>query len=359
MGSVSLQNVSKSFGNVNVIKDVSIEIDDGEFCVLIGPSGSGKSTLLRIIAGLETVTDGEVLIGDKQVTDFEPKERDIAMVFQSYSLYPQMTVRENMGFALKLAKRDKKFIDKEVLRVAKMLELEHLLDRLPKALSGGQRQRVSMGRAIVRQPKAYLFDEPLSNLDAKLRTQVRGEIAAMHEQLGTTSVYVTHDQIEAMTLGQKIVVLKDGSVEQIGSPMELYGNPKNMFVAGFIGSPSINFLEATVKSEEGSVYALLTSGDKITLGENYRKHDGMNVFLGIRPEHILIDEATESFPHKVTISHVENTGSDMLVYFELNGIKMRSAFKEQKYLMSGMSVSIKIEEDKVLLFNSENENRVY
>ncbi len=224
MASVSLKNVCKSFGSTNVIKDVSVEIDDGEFCVLIGPSGSGKSTLLRIIAGLETVTEGDVFIGEKQVTNFEPKERDIAMVFQSYSLYPQMTVRENMGFALKLAKKDKDFIEQEVSRVAKMLELEPLLDRLPKALSGGQRQRVSMGRAIVRQPKVYLFDEPLSNLDAKLRTQVRGEIAAMHQQLGTTSVYVTHDQIEAMTLGQKIVVLRDGSVEQTGSPMDLYGN---------------------------------------------------------------------------------------------------------------------------------------
>lgn len=249
MGSVVLKNVCKSYGDIHVIRDVSLEIPDGEFCVLVGPSGCGKSTLLRMIAGLEEISGGTVGINDKDVTDVEPKMRDIAMVFQSYALYPQMTVRENMGFALKMAKMSKADINQKVESTAELLGLQALLERLPKDLSGGQRQRVAMGRAIVRNPQVFLFDEPLSNLDAKLRTQVRGEIRELHQRLKTTSVYVTHDQIEAMTMGQMIVVLREGRIEQVGSPLDLYDRPANLFVAGFIGSPEINQLKGTVVQE--------------------------------------------------------------------------------------------------------------
>jgi len=253
MGSVVLKNVCKSYGDVHVIKDVSLTIPDGEFCVLVGPSGCGKSTLLRMIAGLEEITGGQVAINEKDVTDVEPKLRDIAMVFQSYALYPQMTVRENMGFALKMAKLPKAEISQKVEAAADLLGLGVLLDRLPKDLSGGQRQRVAMGRAIVRNPQVFLFDEPLSNLDAKLRTQVRGEIRELHRRLKTTSVYVTHDQIEAMTMGQMIVVLREGRIEQVGSPLELYDRPANLFVAGFIGSPEINQLKGEVTLQNGEM----------------------------------------------------------------------------------------------------------
>jgi len=268
MGAVSLRGVSKSFGVVDVIKDVSIDIAEGEFCVLIGPSGSGKSTLLRIIAGLETASNGEIHIGGRDVTDLEPKQRDIAMVFQSYALYPQMTVRENMSFALRLARRPKDEINQKIDQVAQVLGLEKLLDRLPKELSGGQRQRVAMGRAIVRNPAVFLFDEPLSNLDAKLRGQVRGEIRDLHHRLNTTSVYVTHDQVEAMTMGQKVVVLRDGRVEQAGTPLELYDLPDSIFVASFIGSPAINMMNATIGAD-GQSLALRDSQSRLPVPGHY------------------------------------------------------------------------------------------
>src|SRR5664279_1128883 len=251
MAGVRIVAVHKRFGSTQVIRGVDIEIDDGEFCVLVGPSGCGKSTLLRMIAGLEEISDGEVSIGEKVVNRMAPKERDIAMVFQNYALYPHMTVRDNMSFALMLAKQPKAEVEARVNRAADILGLAPYLDRYPRQLSGGQRQRVAMGRAIVRDPQVFLFDEPLSNLDAKLRVQMRTEIKDLHQRLGTTTVYVTHDQIEAMTMADKIVVMRDGRIEQIGSPLDLYDHPVNVFVAGFIGSPALNFLPATLQRSGG------------------------------------------------------------------------------------------------------------
>ena len=247
MASVTIQSVKKNFGDVPILHGVDIDIQDGSFTVLVGPSGCGKSTLLRMIAGLEQITSGEIRIGNKRVNDVAPKERDIAMVFQNYALYPHMTVRENMAFSLALARQDKATIASKVDRAAGILALMPLLDRYPRQLSGGQRQRVAMGRAIVRDPQVFLFDEPLSNLDAKLRVAMRSEIKELHQRLKTTSIYVTHDQIEAMTMGDKIVVMRDGRIEQTGSPLELYDRPNNQFVAGFIGSPSMNFLPGTLR----------------------------------------------------------------------------------------------------------------
>jgi multiple sugar transport system ATP-binding protein len=287
MAAITLAHVGKKFETTEVIKDVSLQIADGEFCVLVGPSGSGKSTLLRLIAGLETATVGTVHIGGRDVTHRAPKDRDIAMVFQSYALYPQMTVRENMGFGLKLLKTPKQDITRRVDEAARMLSLEALMDRRPAALSGGQRQRVAMGRAMVRQPSAFLFDEPLSNLDAALRATVRSEIRTMHLRSKTTSVYVTHDQVEAMTMGDRIVVLRAGQVEQVGTPVELYEQPINRFVAGFIGSPSMNLCELAVQREAGQSFALLGSSRLVlpaavvaSLGTRER------VVLGVRPEHL-------------------------------------------------------------------------
>ena len=307
MGSVVLNSVRKSYGDAHVIKDVSLTIPDGEFCVLVGPSGCGKSTLLRMIAGLEEISGGEVHINERNVTEVEPKLRDIAMVFQSYALYPQMTVRENMGFALKMARLPKAEINQKVNEAAALLGLEPLLERLPKDLSGGQRQRVAMGRAIVRKPQVFLFDEPLSNLDAKLRTQVRGEIRELHRRLKTTSVYVTHDQIEAMTMGQMIVVLRDGRIEQAGTPLELYDRPANLFVAGFIGSPAMNLL--SLPCADGEV---LLGELRYPLPPRYREES--RVWLGIRPEHISdrVEESHLRLP--ATVLQRELMGADYLLH---------------------------------------------
>ncbi|MGC3965662.1 MAG: sn-glycerol-3-phosphate ABC transporter ATP-binding protein UgpC [Rhodocyclaceae bacterium] len=357
MGSVVLKNVYKSFGKTDVIRDVSIDIPDGEFCVLVGPSGCGKLTLLRIIAGLEEVTGGEVHIANKNVTTMEPKERDIAMVFQSYALYPQMTVRENMGFALKLAKVPKQEVDRKVNDVAKMLGLEALLERLPKALSGGQRQRVAMGRAIVRSPQVFLFDEPLSNLDAKLRTQVRAEIRELHQRLGTTSVYVTHDQIEAMTMGQKIVVLRDGRVEQMGSPLELYDRPANVFVAGFIGSPTINLIDGKIVRQNDKLYVQLPDGATLPVPAGAQVTEGQEVVFGIRPEQVRV---TESLEHSVAakVTSVENTGSDMQVFCETAGGRMTSAFKDRIKVEAGDTIHLTADLDGIHLFDRASGQRV-
>ena len=263
MASVTIRAVSKSFGEVPILHGVDIDIPDGSFTVLVGPSGCGKSTLLRMIAGLEQITGGDILIGDKRVNDVLPKARDIAMVFQNYALYPHMTVRQNMAFALEMAKQDKPTIETKVARAAEILALGSLLDRYPRQLSGGQRQRVAMGRAIVRDPQVFLFDEPLSNLDAKLRVAMRSEIKELHQRLQTTSVYVTHDQIEAMTMGDKIVVMRDGRIEQTGSPLQLYDYPANQFVAGFIGSPAMNFLPGTLRRSAGTAQVELDDGTRL------------------------------------------------------------------------------------------------
>src|SRR5574338_953888 len=287
MASVSFRNVEKVFGTTKVLHGISFDIRDGEFMVLVGPSGCGKSTLLRMLAGLEEITSGTIAVDGRPVNDVDSKDRDIAMVFQSYALYPHMTVRDNMGFSLRLRKADRAEIESRVARAAKILNLEPYLDRYPRELSGGQRQRVAMGRAIVRDPKVFLFDEPLSNLDAKLRVQMRSEIKALHQRLRTTTVYVTHDQIEAMTMADRIVVMHDGVVEQIGSPLELYDRPANAFVATFIGSPAMNMLDGRIGPDRASVE--LDGGTRVILPA-VTGEAGQSVKLGIRPEHLALDD---------------------------------------------------------------------
>ncbi|KRB51490.1 sugar ABC transporter ATP-binding protein [Rhizobium sp. Root708] len=290
MTSVVLEDVRKSFGSLDVIKGVDLTIEAGEFCVFVGPSGCGKSTLLRIISGLETSTSGKILIGGKDVTQADPSQRGIAMVFQSYALYPHLTVGENIGFGLSLARRPKAEITEKVKQTADVLQLSHLLDRKPKALSGGQRQRVAIGRAIIRNPKVFLFDEPLSNLDASLRSQMRLELTELHAKLGATMIYVTHDQVEAMTMADKIVVLNGGTIEQVGSPMTLYNNPATPFVAGFIGSPKMNLFDGEIAEKEGC--------------KTY----------GIRPEHIALSENEGKWRGKVR--HIERLGADTVVFLD-------------------------------------------
>ncbi|MET2826530.1 ABC transporter ATP-binding protein [Mesorhizobium shangrilense] len=313
MASVTLQKVAKNYGSVRILHGVDLEIADGEFVVLVGPSGCGKSTLLRMIAGLEEVSDGEIRIGERLVNDVAPKDRDIAMVFQSYALYPHMDVSSNMGFSLLLKKAEKATIDKRVGSAASRLGLDTFLQRLPRQLSGGQRQRVAMGRAIVRDPKVFLFDEPLSNLDAKLRVHMRAEIKALHQQLKTTSVYVTHDQIEAMTMADRIVVMHDGFVQQVGAPLELYDRPVNIFVAGFIGSPGMNFLPATVR-KDGKTSAVLADGQALSLPDGLPLKDGDALTIGLRPEHIHL---TEDGSLKAEVEVVEPLGLSTQFYVKL------------------------------------------
>ncbi len=312
MAEVSLREVRKTYGDVKVIHGVDCTIADGELLVIVGPSGCGKSTLLRMIAGLEAITEGEISIGGRVVNDLEPAERDIAMVFQNYALYPHMTVYKNMAYGLKIRRMSKGEIDARVKRAADILELGELLERTPRQLSGGQRQRVAMGRAIVREPSAFLFDEPLSNLDAKLRVQMRVEIKKLQEDLGITSVYVTHDQVEAMTLGHRLLVLNGGVVEQLGTPIELYERPASVFVAGFIGSPSMNLLAARVVAEGNAVE--LPGGDRLPLANgNSGGQAGRQVILGVRPEHLeIVDQGPSAA--RLTVEVVELLGADTLVH---------------------------------------------
>ncbi|TXH63203.1 MAG: sn-glycerol-3-phosphate ABC transporter ATP-binding protein UgpC [Tolumonas sp.] len=319
MADLKLNKVIKRFGDVQTIHGVDLDIKHGEFVVFVGPSGCGKSTLLRMIAGLETISDGEVIIDGLTVNDVSPSDRGIAMVFQSYALYPHMTVKENMSFGLRLAKKPKEEIELRVAEAARILKLEHLLDRLPKQLSGGQRQRVAIGRTIVRNPKVFLFDEPLSILDAELRVQMRVEISKLHEQLGNTMVYVTHDQVEAMTMADKIVVLRDGRVEQVGAPLELYHNPVNQFVAGFIGSPRMNFLNAKVLQMDGSKATLeLAGGEQFTMTLDRPATVGDVLLMGIRPEHLEVDSTSDvNIPLKVDV--VEALGGSTFAYTQYAG----------------------------------------
>ena len=322
MAEVRLSNVQKSFGEVKVLRDINLEIRDGEFIVFVGPSGCGKSTLLRVIAGLEDITSGELWIGSQRVNDVPPSERGIAMVFQSYALYPHMTLFDNMAFGLKLAHMPKDKIDRAVHDAAKVLNIDHLLDRKPKALSGGQRQRVAIGRAIVRKPSVFLFDEPLSNLDAALRVRMRYEFAKLHENLKTTMIYVTHDQVEAMTLAGRIVVLSTGGrIEQVGTPLQVYEYPENSFVAGFIGSPKMNFIEAEVVEASARETRLrLKSGTVIRAEvDAAAAHVGDNVTLGIRPEHFKLDAAENVIDARVT--YVESLGSTTHAYFPYPGVE--------------------------------------
>lgn len=316
MADIVLKNVRKSFGSVDVIKGVDLEAKHGEFVVFVGPSGCGKSTLLRMICGLERITSGHLLLDGEDMSDVEASDRGTAMVFQSYALYPHMTVAENMSFSMRMARVDRSVIKKRVDQAADILQIKHLLDRKPKEMSGGQRQRVAIGRAIVRQPKVFLFDEPLSNLDAELRVQMRVELSKLHHEIGATMIYVTHDQVEAMTMADRIVVLRDGLVEQIGSPLEVYSKPDNRFVAGFIGSPQMNFLEGKVEASDG-VMATVTaagslSGVHIPLRDGTTVRQGQKVFIGIRPEHFVVSRGDVGLP--VHIDVVENLGGLAFAY---------------------------------------------
>ena len=350
MAAVKITAVHKWFGSTHVIRGVDIAIADGEFCVLVGPSGCGKSTLLRMIAGLEEITDGDIAIGGKVVNRVLPKERDIAMVFQNYALYPHMTVRDNMSFALKLAKRGTADIEARVARAAGILGLAPYLDRYPRQLSGGQRQRVAMGRAIVRDPQVFLFDEPLSNLDAKLRVQMRTEIKELHQRLKTTSIYVTHDQIEAMTMADKIVVMHDGLVEQIGAPLDLYDRPENRFVAGFIGSPAMNFLPARANGEGIS----LSSGVDFSIPMKTSLETGRDIVVGIRPEHLEI--AADGLEAEVVV--IEPTGSETQLVARVGGQEIVAVFRERHAFAPGQRIRLRPQAGCVHLFDSSSGQRI-
>lgn len=353
MASIAIQSVCKSFGIHQVLYDVSIDIGAGEFVILVGPSGCGKSTLLRMIAGLEDITAGDIRIGDRIVNDLAPKDRDVAMVFQNYALYPHMTVAENMAFSLKLAGASKAEKEAAVNRAADILDVSYLLSRLPKELSGGQRQRVAMGRAIVRDPEVFLFDEPLSNLDAKLRVQMRGEIKSLHQRLGTTMVYVTHDQVEAMTMADRIVVLNAGRVEQVGRPLDLYSRPANFFVASFIGSPAMNLLDGEITAGDGPLSFLSTRGVSLPLPEGVDLSPGSNVVYGIRPEHLNPTEAGQPDDGQGEILLVEPTGAETQVSFTLGFEKLVAAFRDWPIREPGDTLPFSVKRENIHLFDRE------
>jgi len=352
MAQVQVRKVRKAFGAVEVIHGVDIAIADGEFVVLVGPSGCGKSTLLRMIAGLESISGGAITIGERIVNNLPPSERDIAMVFQNYALYPHMKVRDNMAFALRLRKMDRRAVDERVARAAEILGLTPLLDRYPRQLSGGQRQRVAMGRAIVRDPQVFLFDEPLSNLDAKLRVQMRTEIKELHQRLKTTTVYVTHDQVEAMTMADKIVVLQDGRVEQIGAPLELFDRPANVFVAGFIGSPAMNLLNGAVAGGDGA--GVEVNGARLAVAGRHQVAAGQPVLFGIRPEHLEL--APEGFPARVSV--VEPTGSETMVFLRFGDSDLVALFRERHDFKPGDTIHLRPRADQVHLFHAESGQRI-
>ena len=353
MATVTFDHINKSYGDVHVVKDMNLAINDGEFMVLVGPSGCGKTTSLRMIAGLEEITSGELKIGDRIVNDVPPKDRDIAMVFQSYALYPHMTVRDNMAFGLKLRKLQKADIEKRVNEAAGILSLEKLLDRKPKELSGGQRQRVALGRAIVREPAVFLMDEPLSNLDAKLRVQTRAEIARLHQRLGTTMVYVTHDQVEAMTMGTRIAIMNAGELQQVGSPQEVYDHPKNLFVAGFIGSPSMNFAKMAGSGER-------VEGEGLSFPVPARHRTAMgasrSVVAGFRPEHLDYGSATGSATIKGTADVVEYLGSEVLLHVTVPGHSgdLLASVDSEHRVQAGDSVELSLPLERLYLFDAES-----
>ena len=367
MASISLKGIYKIYpGDVTAVSDFNLEIEDKEFIILVGPSGCGKSTTLRMIAGLEEISKGELYIGDRLVNDVPPKDRDIAMVFQNYALYPHMTVYKNMAFGLELRKTPKDEIDKRVREAARVLDIEHLLDRKPKALSGGQRQRVALGRAMVRNPAVFLLDEPLSNLDAKLRTSMRTEIIKLHQKLGTTFIYVTHDQTEAMTMGDRIVVMKDGLIQQVDTPQNLYDYPCNMFVGGFIGSPQMNFLDATLV-KEGSNYYVDLGGDKLLIAPEkvtsaLDAYVGKAIKAGIRPEDIKDDEEFMEKHKDATITaHVEVSelmGAEIYLYLEYKGNKMTARVAPTSKARNGDTVRVAFDPHKVHLFDVETEQTI-
>ena len=376
MSEIALRNVCKQFDSEHYgVKDFNLDIHDKEFVIFVGPSGCGKSTTLRIIAGLEEITDGELWIDGELSNYLEPKERGMSMVFQNYALYPNMTVYGNMAYALKIRKLPKDEIDRKVHEVAKILEIDQLLDRRPAALSGGQKQRVAIGSAIIRKPKAFLMDEPLSNLDAKLRAQMRVELVKLHKQLDTTIIYVTHDQTEAMTLGTKIVVMKDGLIQQVGAPQSIYGNPVNLFVAGFLGSPSMNFFQCTVKAEENNRTALLLDDAKTvkkvyldgTRGKQIAdKYNGRHVILGIRPEDIYeLDEAKKLGIEKDSVNvdepvvNREMLGAEVILYFDEQGKTLAVRLNPENQTQVGEKVSLYFDMDKAHVFDPETEENLF
>jgi multiple sugar transport system ATP-binding protein len=350
MATVEIRDVRKAFGSTQILHGVSVDIEDGQFVVLVGPSGCGKSTLLRMLAGLENISGGEIAIGDRVVNKVPPKDRDIAMVFQNYALYPHMTVYQNMAFSMKLAGAPKEVMDQEVQKAAKILGLEQLLHRFPRQLSGGQRQRVAMGRAIVRNPQVFLFDEPLSNLDAKLRVQMRSEIKDLHQRLKVTTVYVTHDQIEAMTMADKIVVMNHGRIEQAGAPLELYDRPANLFVAGFIGSPAMNMLAGRIK--DGSF--IDGGGTHWPLPPAHAGREGAEVVYGIRPEHLRLD------PNGIQarIQVVEPTGSETQVTLRIGEISVMGAFRERIVANHGDVLAVSPDLPLVHIFDKASGQRI-
>lgn len=365
MASVSYRHVFKQYGDVKVVKDLNIEIADKEFVVFVGPSGCGKSTSLRMLAGLEDISDGQILIGDRVVNDVPPKDRDIAMVFQSYALYPHMTVYDNMAFGLKLRKTPKAEIDRRVKEAADILGLAHLLDRKPKALSGGQRQRVAVGRAIVREPAVFLMDEPLSNLDAKLRVTARAEISKLHKRLGTTFIYVTHDQVEAMTMGDRIAVMSDGILQQIDSPITLYSSPANVFVAGFIGSPSMNFFESTLVSEEGKLW--IDTGDfRVAVPADrkniYSSYVGKKVKFGIRPEHLHAPEFAPpsiiAAPLKGSVEVVELLGHELHLYVNTGKNSLVATVDTRAPARVGNTIDVVMDMNNMHLFDPATEKAI-
>jgi multiple sugar transport system ATP-binding protein len=357
MATVTFDHVFKRFpGDVIAVNDLNLQVADGEFLVLVGPSGCGKTTALRCIAGLETISDGKLSIGDQVVNDVAPKDRDIAMVFQSYALYPHMSVYDNMAFGLKLRKMGKTDIDARVREAAGILGLERYLDRKPKALSGGQRQRVALGRAIVREPKVFLMDEPLSNLDAKLRVQTRAEIARIHRRLGTTIVYVTHDQVEAMTMGDRIAVMKDGLLQQVGTPEELYQHPANLFVAGFIGSPAMNFVTVTTAGGE-----VMMGKARLSLGGEPAKvvaaqTPGVDLTIGFRPEHLaLANGASDAFRFPAVVDVVEYMGNEELIHARAEGNDIVALLPSDRKVKAGDNVELAVPLDRLFVFDPESE----
>ncbi len=368
MASLQLCNVHKRYGagQPDTLKNIELKIDSGEFLILVGPSGCGKSTLMNSIAGLEDITGGQILVDGQDVSGMSPKDRDIAMVFQSYALYPTMNVRDNIAFGLKMRKVAQEKIDEEVARVAKLLQIEHLLMRKPSQLSGGQQQRVAMGRALARRPKIYLFDEPLSNLDAKLRVEMRTEIKLMHQRLKTTTVYVTHDQIEAMTLGDKVAVMKDGIVQQFGTPQQIYNDPANQFVASFIGSPPMNFIPLRTRLHDGQCFGLLESATgvagqahcELALGE-VAELEGRELLLGVRPEQIQLAGADSTLPSLTAeVEVVEPTGPDTLVFVSLNDTKVCCRVAPDAAPQAGARLQLQFDPARVLLFDAASGERL-
>ena len=365
MATLELRNVNKSYGKglPDTLKNIELKIDDGEFLILVGPSGCGKSTLMNCIAGLESISGGAILVDDADISGMSPKDRDIAMVFQSYALYPTMNVRDNIAFGLKIRKMSAAAIDEEVARVSKLLQIAPLQTRKPGQLSGGQQQRVAMGRALARRPKIYLFDEPLSNLDAKLRVEMRTEMKLMHQRLKTTTVYVTHDQIEAMTLGDKVAVMKDGIIQQFGTPKQIYNDPANLFVASFIGSPPMNFIPLRLQRRDGRLLALLDSGQarcELPLGMQDAGLEDRDVIVGIRAEQIVLAPAEPNgLPViRAEVQVVEPTGPDTLVFVSLNGIKVCCRMAPDDAPAVGQSLNLQFDPAKVLLFDANTGERL-